>query len=398
MNIYDRKENESLYEYQIRLSLGILNKEVGYEELEWEDVKELLGSTKHRDSLRKEAYGLKIYDEYIKSKTKEMIAQEEYDKLLSKELEIKKEKTKLQDLRTLINRQSRELARKENLGEILENKLESLPTNVINMNTVERETSHKDGIAVWSDWHFGEGVDIFLNKFNPDICRDRVNYLVDKTIEYSKLNNIDKIHIFLLGDLISNENYTTIRLLNRENLMEQIVNVSQIVSEAIYKISCEVPYVTVGFTTGNHCRVHPKGENLNKDNYTTLIKEFVKIKLNNVSNLIFLENEYDNEIITANVCGNFVVGTHGDKLNKKQASYDISSLLNKKVDVLLVGHFHEMATEVNHDTVVVRNGSLVGSNEYSRNMNLHTRPCQRFLIVSKNGVDCVYNIFLDKLN
>ena len=111
-----------------------------------------------------------------------------------------------------------------------------------------------------------------------------------------------------------------------------------------------------------------------------------------------ISNKYDNEVITANICGLNVVGTHGDKTDKKQATYQLSSLLQQRIDVLLVGHYHEMATQVHHETAVIRNGSVVGSNEYSRNMNLHTRPCQRMLIVSNNGCECVYNIFLDKIN
>ena len=64
-NILKRREGETLEEYQIRLSLGLLKKEIGYEELEWEDIKELLQSEKHRDTLRREGYGIRIYDEYI---------------------------------------------------------------------------------------------------------------------------------------------------------------------------------------------------------------------------------------------------------------------------------------------------------------------------------------------
>lgn len=35
MDILNRREGETLEEYQIRLSLGLLNKEVGFEDVEW---------------------------------------------------------------------------------------------------------------------------------------------------------------------------------------------------------------------------------------------------------------------------------------------------------------------------------------------------------------------------
>lgn len=398
-DILKRREGETLEEYQIRLSLGLLNKEPGYEDLEWEDVKELLDSNEHRDTLRRKGKGIQMYDNYMKTKTPEMIGKEEYEKLLSKEIEIKKERVKLNDQRNLLNRQIRDLARKDNLGEILEEKLLQLnmQPRVINDEVKLYSNKEKQGILVISDVHFGETVDIFLNKYDSDICKQRINLLIDKAIEYCHLNSINVLNVFMLGDLISNEHYTTIRLNNRENTIEQIIGVSELLSEAMMKLAKNIKMITIGITTGNHERVHKKGENLNKDNYVTLIKEFLMLRLANISNITFMENKYDNEVITANICGLNVVGTHGDKTDKKQATYQLSSLLKEKIDLLLVGHFHEMATQIHHETTVIRNGSVVGSNEYSRNMNLHSRPCQRMLIVSEDGCECVYNIYLDKL-
>lgn len=389
--------NNEQFEKKLKLCLQKLNKEI---DMDWVEIIQELGLDISSDHLRKTAYGLKEYDDYIKSKTPEMIGKEEYQKLLEKEIEIKKEKVKLQDLRTQVNKQVREFARKENLGEILEKKIEELnmQPRVINDEVKLYSNKEKQGVLIISDVHYGETVDIFLNKYDSDICKQRVNHLIDKTIEYCKLNSINILNVFMLGDLISNEHYTCIRLFNRENMIEQIIGVSELLSESMMKLANNIPMVTIGITTGNHCRVHKKGENLNKDNYITLIKEFLILRLQNVSNIVFMENKYDNEIVTANICGLNIVGTHGDKTDKKQATYQLSSLLNQKIDILLVGHYHEMATQVHHETTVIRNGSVVGSNEYSRNINLHTRPCQRMLIVSENGCDCIYNIFLDKIN
>lgn len=81
-------DNEQ-FEKKLKLCLQKLNKEV---DLDWCEIVEELGLDVSSDHLRKTAYGIKEYDDYIKSKTKEMIAQEEYEKLLNKELEIKKKK------------------------------------------------------------------------------------------------------------------------------------------------------------------------------------------------------------------------------------------------------------------------------------------------------------------
>ena len=383
------------FEKKLELVLAKLNKEI---DLDWSEIAEELGLNCSSDHLRKVSYGIKECYDYFNSKTKEQLGEEEYQKLIKKELELKKEKIKIQDMRTQLNKEIREQARKENLGEILEDKMNEfhMQPRMINDKYVLHKGSEKQAILQISDIHYGETVDIFLNKYDSDICKKRINYLIDKTIEYCQMNDINILNVFMLGDLISNEHYTTIRLANRENTIEQIIGVSELLSEAIMKLSEHIPFVTIGMTCGNHERVHDKKDNLNKDNLTGLIKEFLMLRLANVSNITFLENKYDDELITANILGNFVVGTHGDKVDKKQMSYQLSSLINEKIDILLVGHFHEIQTQVHHETLVVRNGSVVGSNEYSRNLNLHTRPCQRLLIISRDGCDCIYDIKLDK--
>lgn len=383
------------FEKKLELVLQKLNKEI---DLDWSEIVELLELDCSADHLRKTAYGIKECYDYFNSKTKEMIAKEEYEKLLEQELKIKKEKVKLNDLRNQLNKQVRELARDESVEEILAEKLYELNKQPKMINDIPLyDNKEQQACLVLSDIHYGETVDIFLNKYDSDICKQRMNYLIDKTIEYCKLNKINILNVFMLGDLISNEHYTTIRLSNRENMIEQIIGVSELLSEAMMKLASNIPFVTIGVTTGNHCRVHQKKDNLNKDNYVTLIKEFLTLRLTNISNITFMENKYDNEVITANICGLNVVGTHGDKTDKKQATYQLSSLLNQKIDILLVGHYHEMATQVHHETTVIRNGSMVGSNEYSRNLNLHTRPTQRLLILSEDGCDCIYDIKLDRI-
>ena len=397
-NILKRKDGETLEEYQIRLSLGLLNREIGYEELEWEDIKELLQSDKHRDTLRREGYGIRIYDEYMKVKLPEIIAKEEYEKILTEQLKIKKEKVKLRDERNLINTQIRNLARKENLSEILEDKLKELnmQPKIINDEYRSRISSGKSAIALFSDWHYGIEVDNFLNKFNPDICRERVEKLTDKIIDYCQLNKIDKLHVFIMGDIISSENYNVIRLQNRENLIDQIINASDLLTKAIIKLSKYIPYCLIGVCTGNHCRSQQKGDATNKDNYIHLIKKYLELGLTNVSNVAFIENSYDNEIINAEINGLSVIATHGDKVAKTNGSYKLSAIIDKKIDLLCLGHWHESRMETNHRTIVHINGSLVSSDEYARNLNLYAFPTQKLLIIGDKEIECCYDIRLDK--
>lgn len=391
MDILNRREGETDYEYCFRLSYAKVREGL---DIDWQEIVNLCNLNWSADHCRKTMIGAIRHQDYIDSKTKEQLESEQYEKLIQKELELKKEKVKVQDLKTQVNKQIRELARKENLGEILEEKLDKLPNQMINMDYINHTPSKKQGIAMISDVHYGMVVDNFLNKYNPDIAKERMDYLTDKIIEYSKLNNLDVMNICLLGDMISGEQYLSVRLENRENLINQIINVSELLSEAIYKIALNVPFVTISIADGNHERVYNKKENLNKDNYTELIRKFLELKLKDVSNITFTENIYDNNIISFECCGNTVVGLHGDKCKKDKVSYEMYNMLNKKIDIILMGHFHQISQDICYETIVYRNGSFIGTDEYARNLNLNTYPTQKLLIVSELGVECCYDIRL----
>lgn len=381
------------FEKKLELVLAKLNREI---DLDWSEIAEQLGLDCSADHLRKTAYGIKECYDYFNGKTKEMIAQEEYEKLLNMELKIKKEKVKVQDMKNQLNKLIRDMARRENIEEILEEKMVDLSPRIINDEYKCRIASGKSAIALFSDWHYGIDVNNFLNVFNPEVCRQRVNLLTDRIIDYCVLNNIDKLHIFVMGDIISSENYNVIRLQNRENLIDQILNASELLKEAIIKLANNLPYVMVGFCTGNHCRSHQKGDATNRDNYIHLIKKYVELGVQNVSNIAFLENSYDDEIINAEINGLSVIATHGDKVAKSNGSYKLSAILDQKIDLLCLGHWHESRTETNHRTIVHINGSLVSSDEYARNLNLYAFPTQKLLIIGNEQVECCYDIRLDK--
>lgn len=398
--MYKRREDESLNAYQVRLSLMKLTESA---DLDWEDIKELLESNKHRDTLRREGYGIQIREEVLqeeKSKLKESGSsafREEIEKLNEKILEEREERLRLTDLRTLVNKKIREYNRIKSMENILSEKIEDMELpKTVEYNFKDSEKIEKEGILMLSDWHYGEGVDIFLNQYNPTIAKERVDYLIDKTIEHCRTHGIQILNVFSLGDIISGENYSTIRLENRENLIEQILNASDVLAQAVSKLSLHIPCIKFAMCTGNHERsIESKKEALNKDNYTDIIKKFVKLRLQNIDNIEFIENKYDNEMINMNILGLNVVGLHGDKVRKNQEAYQLSSLIGDNVNIVCLGHWHEVGEETNFRAMIYRNGSLVGSNEYSRNLNLHAIPTQKLLILNKYGCECSYNIRLN---
>ena len=391
-----RREGESLFEWKLRLSLMKLNKET---DLDWCELVELLEMDMSADHYRKLSYGYKEYDDYIKSKTKEMIAQEEYEKLLAKELEIKKEKVKLQDMRNLVNKQVRELSRKENLGEVLEKKLAELEMQpkIINDEYKNRVTSNRDMVCLISDIHYGIKTTNALSPYDSDICKLKMNYLIDKTIKFSLENDVDKLYVMILGDEISGLIHNTTRLEQREDVISQVIEVSELLYESIVKLANNLPYVIVGLAQGNHSRVMAdKKDSLEHENFTRLIKEFLRLRLANISNVLLLENVFDEAIIELNIRGYNVIGLHGqnDSLNNLDR---LIEMFDKKIDYVCLGHYHQSKEFETNKTEIIVNGCFSGD-DYSKRLRLYNKPIQKLLLFDDTGKIATYNINLDFYN
>lgn len=393
MEDFKRKENETDFAYKYRLIMGKSNKIEPYLDLEWQDIVELLGINQHRDTLRKRGDAWK---ELMDHSDEIGLSNSDEEQLLK----IKKEKVKLSDLKTETNKQIRNLARVENMTELLKENIDALGKvkPIVSNDYFFLESDTEDithAVLMASDWHFGLEVNNHLNKFNTEICVQRVNQLIEKTIKHCKTQNVKCLHLFFLGDLISGNIRNIIRLQNREDVSSQIIQVSELIVEMIAKLSYEIPYVTVSFCLGNHERSIDKKENcLEVDNYLPLIKSFVQLRVKDLNNVVVNDNKYGDWVIVENILNHKFVGTHGHYVNKNKANYQLSNIIGTDVDYVCLGHFHQNMSLTEYESQTFVNGSLVGSDEYSKSLMLHTFPSQKLLMVNDEGVFAEYTIKL----
>ena len=395
-NILKRRDDETDYEYCFRLSW---EKNKNQLDIDWQEIVDLCGLDWSADHCRKTMIGAIRHQEYINTKTREQLTDEQYTKLLEKELEIRKEKVKLQDLKTQVNKQIRELARKNNLEEILEDKLDELnmQPKMINDEYKQRVTSNRDMLMLISDIHYGIKTTNAMSPYDSDICKLKMNYLVDKTIAFSLENDIDKLYVMILGDEISGLIHNTTRLEQREDVISQVLGVSELLYESIMKLAKNLPFVIVGLAQGNHSRVMAdKKDSLEQENFTRLVKEFLRLRLENVSNVVLLENEFDEGIIEINIKGYNVIGLHGqnDRLNNLSR---LIEMFDKKIDYVCLGHYHQSKEFENNKTEVIVNGCFSGD-DYAKRLRLYNKPIQKLLLFDDMGRIATYNINLDFYN
>lgn len=398
-DILRKRDNETDFEWKVRLGVNKVKREVPYVDYDWQELVNILNLECSSDHFRKLSYAYTEYTDYMNQKKIDNVSQETLDEINEKLLEIKKEKVKLQDERNLVNNKIRQMARKESLMDYIKDEIHklSLEKPMINKFTHNYNSSGNDAVLIASDWHVGLEVENYLNKYNLDICKERLNKLCERSIRYCKLNNVDVLHCCFLGDLLSGEIHNILRLQNQLSLSEQLVVASELVSEFIYNLSKDIKYITVHLIDGNHDRsIQLKNETLDRDTYLGVIREFVKLRIKNLSNVAFVDNTHDDEITTMNIKGHKFAAMHGHNINRSKVSYQMNNILDSMFDYVLLGHFHQAAEEMQYKCQVITNGSLVGSDMYSKKLKLHTYPMQKLLMVNEeDGVYCSYNIRVD---
>jgi hypothetical protein len=260
-------------------------------------------------------------------------------------------------------------------------------------------TSDSEAVVTWADWHYGMVTDNIWNKYNTDICRQRVSTFVSKSIKYIKQHNVKTLHIMLLGDAAHGSIHTGCRVASEEDACDQLMQSSEIMAEAINELSSYVSEVNVYATYGNHLRtVQNKNDSVHSDNMEKLVPWWLEQRLQNNNRVNIIKSEYY-EFIYLNVCGYNIVGAHGDLEKFKQFGLTVNTLFTKKygktIDYTVSAdkhHIEEFET-IGIESILVR--SLCGTDEYANNHRLYSAPGQTLMIFTpEDGRECTYNIKL----
>lgn len=401
-----RLDGESIEEYQIRLSVMKLREGL---DIDWNEIKELLRSEEHSDTLRRKGYGIamaydvyedkinKLTEEYymqvkqIRDKAEGEIEDKRLNELQNKILQLKVEKEKLKNERNHCNAQVRVIARVEHLIECMKDDIQKFEAKE-RLKIVPRKGLPRDGVIFLSDLHMGAETDNILDCYNPEILEKKLKYYIETSLAYAEEQNIEEMYFLLGGDLISGIIHNVNRFDSRLNVSEQIIRVAYLLSDAINEVS-ERYNVKVAITNGNHDRIVAERDNhIEEENFTTFINEIIKLKLSENKRVEFLEQD-DCTLTRFYIRGNKCVLIHGNN-DKRNAINRLIEMDKIVFDFVFSGHWHKAEQwEHNHTTIIV-NGAF-GGEGYAKNARLYNKPIQKFMIFTEEGMMCSYDINLD---
>lgn len=404
---YERREGEADFDYGLRLIE--IKVEQKPDDLDWEDIVEAVGLDCHRDSLRKAAsvtpYSGYAVAQYFKRKfaAADKPNQDEYlGELDFKIMEMRKETKRFYDQRREFHKLVDRLGREENLEDRLVDAAialnEQLPLRVDK--NVCYTYDDNEAILVFADWHYGMKTDNIWEKFNTEVCRNRVERLVEAAVERIRLHRCRRLHILLLGDMAHGAIHTSARVASEELVCDQVMQVSEIIAQAVNALADEVEETVVHATYGNHLRtVQNKNDSIHADNMERLIPWWLEQRLGDRGDVVFPEAEYY-EFLYFDVCGYNICATHGDLDNVKNAGRTLNTLFVKKygseIDYVILAdkHHKEEFEELGIESMIVR--SLCGTDEYANGKRLYSTPGQLMMVFKPGiGADAYYQIKLN---
>lgn len=385
-----RKEEESFTEYHIRLFENAKDYK-----LTSDDIADLLN--KDYGSDYSESKWRKDYAQYVRWKDfvlSQNIEQEILDKYEEIQIEARKETIKKQDQNRELNKTIRNAARFEHLADKVVEAVKDLNVKqpIVNLPSTRVISQNKDGLVVFSDWHFGMEVDNRVNKFNKEVFIERIEKLTQKTLDYGKHHKIKKLHVAGLGDFLSGLIHVSTRVQSNENLIEQITYVSETLAEILGVFANQFDEVVYYNVCGNHARlISNKAEVGMKDNFENIIPWFLEARLSNFDN-IKIVNEQDG-IAESEVYGKKIILVHGDYDNVQNSYAKFPQLLGYVPDYIISGHIHHHFEKEFGKTIAIVNGSLIGNDDYAMKGRYAATPSQKFLVFDEHeGLECTYQI------
>lgn len=367
----------------------------------WQNVcdilNELLGTDYNESAFRKKKQS---FDKMLAAnREKFMDSNEQLKEINEKIRELEKERVKMRDERNEYKKIIRSEARKESYKDLIIRTIEEYQSKPLNYDKSKKFNgvikTDNDLICSFTDIHTGVKISNFVNEFNESILKDRMNQYLDKIFEVYWRHTSENCYI-ILSELLSGIIHNNLRIENNQNLIEQFLTIMNYLSEFLAELSYRFMTVHVVVTEGNHCRVvAKKDDSLTGENMDMLAIPFLSAKLQNFDNIIFHNDNIETSIALFNVRGNTIVATHGDKDNPDNVVQKLTLFLKIRPDIIYLGHRHTNAMSTVYDVKVIESGCMSGSDSYCMDKRLRNKPEQTISVITKNGLDCLYNVVLN---
>lgn len=394
-----KQPGESNLEFHRRLVYGkMVDKtlaDVDYSEL----APLLYGQEYAGDNARKMLYGSLKTLQVLEEDESERCAQGNPDVLGEieyKKMELQKERQKFFDQRNALNKILRERSRQEELNDIITSAVSNGDLPTLEYVSPLTTYSGRDLLVSLNDIHYGAVVDNYWHHYNSDICKQMFEKYLARIIQIGEEQNAENCIVWCNGDEISGNIHYSIAISNKENVIQQIVGVSELIAEFLAGLSKHFNSVQFVSIPGNHSRLSPnKDLALNEERLDDLVEWYLKARLQGFENVeVGAGTRIDPTMYVIDIRGNTYLGVHGDFDCSDKNVQSLQTMAMTPVYAVLSGHLHHNKIDTIQGIKTVMAGSFLGMDTYCVSKRIFGKPEQLVCVVGEDGIICSYDVAL----
>lgn len=365
---------------------------------DYEELSERLfgeGNCFNSSEVRKRMYGMKAIIEAIERDGEAAIRDKDTLSMLDDKLiTIQKERQKYFDQRNALTKLIRERSRQEELNEILEDAIRSGNLPQLDYQRVMIEPSDNDLLVSLNDIHYGANVNNYWNTYNSDVCREMMCRYLDRIIAIGETHHSENCIVWANGDEISGNIHQSIAVTNKENVIEQIKGVSELIAEFLAELSKHFNQVVFVSVAGNHSRIETnKDRALVAERLDDLVEWYLSARLQNFENVLIGGGEkIDNTMYLIDVRGKTYCGVHGDFDGSAGKVQSLQTMVGRPLYAVLSGHLHHNKTDDVQGVKTIMAGSFLGMDDYCVQKRIYGKSEQMVCVCDASGVRCTYDI------
>ena len=353
------------------------------------------GNCFNSSEVRKRMYGMKAIIEAIERDGEAAIRDKDTLSMLDDKLiTIQKERQKYFDQRNALTKLIRERSRQEELNEILEDAIRSGNLPQLDYQRVMIEPSDNDLLVSLNDIHYGANVNNYWNTYNSDVCREMMCRYLDRIIAIGETHHSENCIVWANGDEISGNIHQSIAVTNKENVIEQIKGVSELIAEFLAELSKHFNQVVFVSVAGNHSRIETnKDRALVAERLDDLVEWYLSARLQNFENVLIGGGEkIDNTMYLIDVRGRTYCGVHGDFDGSAGKVQSLQTMAGRPLYAVLSGHLHHNKTDDVQGVKTIMAGSFLGMDDYCVQKRIYGKSEQMVCVCDASGVRCTYDI------
>lgn len=370
-----RGDNESEEDYQIRVCSLKDDKH-----LTWEDVADVLNKElgyNYTESRYRRQYA--TYLRGYRQREEEIRAGiEPTDIDFSQEEEEFRKRYGLSGGKVAYYRMLRQDGRFERFYHLIGENIKRLdPPDLLYLTIPDTITQNKkEWIMTLADLHIGACFESVNNSYSIDIAQKRFEKLLNETVKFCNIHNINTFNIVSLGDIVQGILRISDLKLNEMAVIDAFVIAMRLIADFLNKLSSVVKINFYQVCYSNHDQTRPLGtkanelcgEDLGKILYAYLTDTLQK----NPRIKIFADTSKD--YLEFKIFNFNCIALHGHQIKTAWNIYkDLANRHHKFYDYIFLGHTHSMKSFVNaecdnYDAETLVSSSFIGSDPYADKM------------------------------